>query len=66
MKSTYFPFVSQDPRVLWAKAEDDFNRMTDAQKVQTLVSAGLFTSNLKPAKPYRVLFKKPGKGKQST
>ena len=65
MKSKYFSFISQDPRVLWAKAEDDFNRMTDAQKVQTLVAAGLFTSSLKPTKPYRVLFKKPDKATQS-
>ncbi|MEI6673875.1 MAG: hypothetical protein WCO57_01725 [Verrucomicrobiota bacterium] len=65
LSTSFCLFISQDPRVLWAKAEGDFNRMTDAQKVQTLVSAGLFTSSLKPAKPYRVLFKKPGKGKQS-
>jgi hypothetical protein len=47
---------SQDPRILWATAEAEFRRMSDAEKAQTLVSAGLFTPSLKPAKRYRELF----------
>ena len=46
----------QDPRLLWAKTGAEFRRMTDADKAQTLVSAGLFTSKLKPVKRYRALF----------
>ena len=53
---------SPDPRVLWAKAEAEFRRMTDAEKAQTLVSAGLFTPSLKPVKRYRALFSPKAKG----
>jgi|GEM_PF-3223608 len=56
MKKTNNKPDSQDPQILWAKAEAQFRRMSDAEKAQTLVSAGLFTPSLKPAKRYRDLF----------
>lgn len=54
---------SHDPRLLWAKAEAEFRRMSDAEKAQTLVAAGLFTPSLKPAKRYRDLFVTTSRGK---
>jgi hypothetical protein len=56
MKATANSLTFQNPRRLWAKAEADFRRMSDSQKVQTLVSAGILTRNLKPTKRYRDLF----------
>lgn len=56
MKKVTNQLNSQDPLLLWAKAESEFRSMTDAEKAQTLVSAGLFTRSLKPARRYRRLF----------
>lgn len=56
---------SQDPRLLWAKAEAEFRRMSDSEKAQTLVSAGLFTPSLKPAKRYKDLFVSRAKAKSA-
>jgi hypothetical protein len=53
--------ASPDPRLLWAKAEAEFRRMSDKEKAQTLVSAGLFTTALKPLKRYRPLFPRGAK-----
>ena len=65
MKKTSKQLNFQDPRLLWAKAEAEFRRMNDAEKAQTLVSAGLFTPSLKPAKHYRDLFVSRGKVKSA-
>jgi len=46
-----------DPRPLWKIASRDFARMSDAEKAQTLVIAGLFTEGLEPKRPYRPLFR---------
>ena len=56
MKKSSNKSNSQDPRLLWARAAAEFRNMTDAEKAQTLVSAGLFTPSLKPVKRYRALF----------
>ena len=63
MKVTANSVAFQDPRLLWAKAEAEFRRMSDSQKVQTLVSAGILTRNLKPTKRYKDLFVSRGKAK---
>lgn len=63
MKTSSNQLNPQDPRLLWAKAEAEFRRMTDAEKAQTLVAAGLFTPSLKPAKRYRNLFVKAAPAK---
>ena len=63
MKKTSNQLNLLDPRLLWAKAEAEFRLMTDAEKAQTLVAAGLFTPSLKPAKRYRDLFVKTSRAK---
>ena len=45
-----------DPRPLWKQVSLRLARMSDAEKAQTLVTAGLFTENLQPKKLYQPLF----------
>lgn len=45
-----------DPEELWKLTKARLDAMTDQERLQTLVDAGILTPNLKPAKPYRRMF----------
>ena len=45
-----------DPVEIWKVTKARLDAMTKEERRQTLVDAGILTSDLKPAKPYRHLF----------
>jgi hypothetical protein len=45
-----------DPVELWKVTKARLDAMTDAERRQTLVDAGILTPDFKPAKPYRRMF----------
>ena len=47
------PYVPFDPVAAWERVEERLKRMTDDEKIQTLVRAGLLTEDLEIAEPYR-------------
>lgn len=48
--------VSNDPRKAWKIVEKRFNRLTNKEKAETLVHAGILTKNHKPRAPYKEIF----------
>ncbi|BCU77956.1 hypothetical protein [Luteolibacter sp. LG18] len=47
------PFVPYNPLEAWDRVEARLEKMTDEEKIQTLIDAGILTQDRQLAEPYR-------------